>query len=199
MACGAERPIVREQRVREANAERHQPVREEYVPQCDDGDAEQAVDATAVRDVDRLDDGSAEEDGRNRAEAESAEGDDTRAVHVAVDTRREPRRDAPDPGDSNVAAAVADHVPDPGQHEEPADCETDSASQEVGGRRQPVGGDGHAAAERTEERPEDGVRRRPSDGEQEVLSDLVGREVPGPSVAAVTDGPFRSRGSAVRV
>ena len=138
MACAAERPIVREQRVREANAERHQPVREEYVPQCDDGDAEQAVDATAVRDVDRLDDGSAEEDGRNRAEAESAEGDDTRAVHVAVDTRREPRRDAPDPGDSNVAAAVADHVPDPGQHEEPADCETDSASEAVGVSRSAV-------------------------------------------------------------
>jgi len=127
------------------------------------------------------------------------EADDTRAVHVPVDSRREPRRDALDAWDSNVAAAAADHVPNPGQHDEAADREADGTSQEVSDRGELVGGYKHDAAERPEEGPEDGVRRRPADVEQEVLSDLVGREVSGSPVVNVRRSTVRTRRHLLRV
>lgn len=220
----AERLVVGEHRMWEVYAERHQSVREQDVPQHDEHDTEQAMNATPVGDIDRLDDGSIEEDSRNRSDTESTESDpagrwgaaregeqvrgiqhragekrvngtetdDTRAVHVAVNSRREPRRYALYAGYANIAAASSDNVPNPCRHDEPAHHEAYSTSQDIGDRRQLVGGDEHDAPERTEGGPENRVRRRPADIKQEVLSNFVGREIPGPSIVD-------RRGSAVRL
>ena len=68
---------MREHRMREVNTERHQPVREQHVPQYDEHHAEQPMNTTPVGDVDRLDDRPIEEDGWNRPNTEGTESDST--------------------------------------------------------------------------------------------------------------------------
>jgi len=193
----------------EMDAERHQSVCEQYVPQYNEHDTEQPMDATPVGDVDRLDNGSVEEDGRDRPDAESTESDpagrrgaaregkqvrgiqhwagekcvdgtetdDTRAVHVAVNSRREPRRYALYPRYTNIAATSPDNVPNPCRHDKSAHREANGTAQDVGDRRQLVGGNEQEASERAEGGSKNRVRRRSSDIKQEVLSDFVGCEV----------------------
>ena len=113
---------------------------------------------------------------------DGSQPDNTRAVHVSVNSRCEPRRNALDARDANIASASTDDVPNARRHNEPSDRKTDNTSQEIGDRCQLVSGNEYDAPERAEDGPENRVRRRPADVEQEVLANLVGREMTGTPV-----------------
>jgi hypothetical protein len=82
---------------------------------------------------------------------DGAETNNTRAVDVPVNSRCEPRRDALDARDTNIASASTNDIPNARRHNERPYRKTDSTPQEISDRCQLISGDEHGASERAED------------------------------------------------